>query len=351
MSVRRRQSNTITSNTQSDEQLRDLGFGTVVSNEDRNRLLNPDGSFNVDRAGLNFWSSMSAYHWFLTISWTKFLAVVVVAYLALNSIFAIAFVMCGPGAMHGVENSAIDSRFLQAFFFSVQTFATIGYGHISPSGLLANILVTAESLVGLIGLAFATGILFARFSRPTAKILFSQHAIIAPYNQGTAFEFRILNARKNQLIEVAAKVLFARFENENGRLVRKFNLLNLEREKVTFLPLHWTIVHPIDEESPIYGLTEKEFYESGVEFVILLTAIDETFSQSVYARSSYYGDEVIWNAKFSDIFDRPPGATRVMIDVTRLHAIERLGVENSQTEEIQTEAQATIVNKALKPDI
>lgn len=331
MAVRRRQNNNVmASNTQLDEQLRDLGFGTVVSNEDRNRLLNQDGSFNVHRAGLRFFSSMSAYHWFLTISWTRYLAVVVIAYLALNSIFAIAFVMCGPSALHDVENSSIDNRFLQAFFFSVQTFATIGYGHITPAGLSANLLVTAESLVGMIGLAFATGILFARFSRPTAKILFSRHAIIAPYNQGTAFEFRILNARKNQLIEVAAKVLFIRFQDDNGKLVRKFDLLSLEREKVVFFPLHWTIVHPIDENSPIYGLTEKEFYESNAEFLVLLTAIDETFSQGVYARSSYRMNEVVWNAKFSNIYYRAPEETRTMIDATLLDAIERLDVESAQ---------------------
>src|SRR5262249_29544799 len=149
----------------------------------------------------------------------------------------------------------------------------------------------------------ATGILFARFSRPTAKILFSRNAIIAPYRENIAFEFRIANERKNQIIELEAKVLFTRFEPIDGSSTRRYYSLALERSKVAFFPLTWTIVHPITPTSPLYGLTDQDLRETRAEFLILLTGIDETFSQTVHSRSSYRADEVIWNARFTDVFE------------------------------------------------
>jgi inward rectifier potassium channel len=177
-------------------------------------------------------------------------------------------------------------------------------------------------LVGLLGFALATGLLFARFSRPTAKIIFSERAVVAPYRGITAFEFRIANARRNQLIEVEAKVLFARFEDSDGNSIRRFYTLALERNKVVFFPLSWTIVHPIDEASPLFGLTAADLTATNAEFLVLLTGIDETFSQTVHARSSYQADEVIWNAKFSSIFKKGGKGNTLSIDVRRLHLIE-----------------------------
>jgi inward rectifier potassium channel len=166
--------------------------------------------------------------------------------------------------------------------------------------------------------------IFARFSRPTAKILFSNSAIMAPYRGITAFEFRIANARKNQLIELEAKVLFSRTEDPQSKAGRQFHELSLERRKVAFFPLSWTIVHPIDEHSPLYGLTEEDFRLGQAEFLVLLTGIDETFSQTVHARSSYRAEEVVWNAKFANIFNRPQGNDGLGIDVSRLHDIEQV---------------------------
>jgi inward rectifier potassium channel len=191
-----------------------------------------------------------------------------------------------------------------------------------PIGVAPNVIVSFESLVGLLGFAFAAGLLFARFSRPTARILFSKYAIIAPYRGITAFEFRIANSRKNQIIELGAKVLFARFENVDGVSVRRFYGLDLERSKVIFFPLSWTVVHPIDESSPLYGLTADDLQKSNAEFLILLTGIDETFSQSVHTRSSYRADEVVWNAKFVNVFNSPKTKGELTIDVGRLDMIE-----------------------------
>ncbi len=304
------------------EEERDLGFGSIVARENRARLLNRDGSFSVARTGLGLWTSINPYHALLTMSWGMYLTLASLSYLVVNALFACAYLLCGPGALVGVHEGSVHSEFLRAYFFSVQTLATIGYGHVSPSGLPANILVTVESLVGLLGFALVTGLLFARFSRPTARIIFSNTAVIAPYRGITAFEFRIANMRSNQIIDLEAKVLYSRMEKGDGGDVRRFYELALERRKVTFFPLSWTIVHPIDASSPLHGLTKNDFREGDAEFLILLTGIDETFSQAVHARSSYKAHEIVWNAKFSNIFNSPSRDGRLTIDVSRIHSIE-----------------------------
>lgn len=314
-----------TNNSQAD--MRDLGFGSVVARESRQRLLNRDGSFNVMRAGLGFLTSLNPYHALLTMSWRGFFGVTALFYFGANLLFASAYMLCGPGSLSVPESAGIESRFLQAFFFSIHTLATIGYGTISPVGLAANVIVSIESFIGLFGLALCTSLLFARFSRPTARILFSDRAVIAPYRDVTAFEFRIANARHNQIIELEAKALFARFEEVDGRALRRFYPLNLERDKVVFFPLSWTIVHPIDETSPLYGMSPEDLRNTRGEFLVLLTGFDETFSQTVHARSSYMADEVVWNARFADIFNRPADDGLLTIDVRKLHSIEQVDME------------------------
>jgi inward rectifier potassium channel len=239
-------------------------------------------------------------------------------------LFAWGYILCGPGSLQGIQDGRIHSDYLRAYFFSVQALATIGYGHIIPAGLAANLLVTLESLVGLLGFALVTGMLFARFSRPTAKILFSNLAVIAPYRGITAFEFRTANQRSNEIVEVEAKILYSRLELSEGRKTRRFYELNLERRKVVFSPLSWTIVHPIDESSPLQGVTAQDLHDSDAEFLILLTGIDETFSQTVHARSSYKAHEIVWDARFADIFKRPMKDGPLAIDVGKIHLIEKI---------------------------
>lgn len=306
------------------EEERDLGFGSVVARESRKRLLNRDGSFNVARTGLNPISSVNFYHTLLTIPWWEFFGLVMIGYAVGNTIFACAYLLCGPDALAVADGLQVESRFWQSFFFSIHTMATIGYGNITPVGWAANLLTAIEALFGLLGFALITGILFARFSRPTARIIFSDAAIISPYRGGTAFEFRITNARRNQIIELHATVMYAQFEEAEGKRIRRFYPLTLERDQVTFFSLSWTIVHPIDEASPLYGKTERDLLAVDAEFLILLTGIDETFSQTVHARSSYRADEIIWRAKFGEIYNPPSPSGRLTIDVRRLHSVERL---------------------------
>lgn len=304
---------------------RDLGFGSVVSRESRQRLLNRDGSFNVVRSGLGFFETFAPYHLLLTISWLDFLGVVCVTYFALNIVFAVAYLACGPDALLGPGATMLGGRFSQAFFFSIQTFATIGYGQIGPNGTPANIVVTIEALVGLMYQALATGLLFARFTRPTAAVLFSRRAVVAPYNDGQGLMFRIVNRRRNEIVELEAQVLFSAMEPDGrGGTVRRYSLLPLERNKVTFFPLSWTIVHPIDSASPLMGQTREQLEGTQGEILVLLSGIDEALEQSVHARSSYRADEIVWNARFKSMFIRADAKSRLSVDVSRVHEIEPL---------------------------
>src|SRR5215212_3933424 len=305
----------------------DLGFGSVVARESRKRFLNRNGSFNVRREGLPFWQSLSAYHYFLTITWTRFLSYVVASYILLNAVFAAAYVACGSHALTGFESEAVPLRFVQAFFFSVHTLATIGYGSIAPHNLAANLLVTVESLVGLLGFAVVAGIMFARFARPTAQILFSRCAIVAPYHGRAAFMFRIVNQRSNEMVEMEAKVILARRKKDGAVTDREFILLRLERERVAFFPLTWTIVHPIDADSPLHGAADADLRASDAEFLVLLNGFDETFSQTVHTRSSYKAEEVVWGGKFRSIFNPPEEDGTISIDVRKLDAIDRVALD------------------------
>lgn len=298
----------------------DLGFGVVVTRESGARLLNQDGTFNVDRRGRGILASISPYHTLLTMPWRAYFGLIISAYFVVNILFAAAYELCGPGALEvaGVRQAS----YLEAFFFSVQTLATIGYGRIAPVGLAANALVTVESLVGLLGLALATGILFARFSRPMADIVFSHNAIVGPYKEMEAFMFRIANRRTNEVLEVQAEVVFSRLEGPQQ--IRRFHVLSLERPKVVFFPLSWTVVHAIDESSPLRGLTHQDLVQSDAEFLILLTGIDETFSQTVQARSSYKAQEIVWGARFLDPFRRPKNGGVLAVDVGKIHEYERI---------------------------
>lgn len=319
--------------TASEQDLRDLGFGAVVSRESQQRLLNRDGSFNVERRGLGFWSSFSLYQAALKVPWWQFFVLAVGWYILANCIFAFAYLACGPNALSGTAAGMEQHTFLRAFFFSVQTLSTIGYGHIVPVGTAANVVVTVESMAGLVGFAIITGLLFSRFSRPTAKMLFSRHAVIAPYGGRHAFEFRVANARSNELIEVSAKVMLTRFEHVDGARTRRYYPLELERSRVTFLPLTWTVVHPIAENSPLRGESAESLRASQAEFLVLLSGFDESFSATVHQRTSYLSDEVIYGARFASAFmgnaaeefaNQERGGKKVAVDMKLFDKIERL---------------------------
>lgn len=305
------------------ERDRDLGFGERVSRESRERLLNRDGTFNVERTGLKLTSWLNPYHFLLTISWRAFIGLTLLIYFTSNVVFGLCYTILGPESLIDTSSTPTDSLFLRGFFFSVQTFATIGYGTIHPVGIIPNLVVTIESYYSMITTALVTGIVFARFARPTARILFSDNAVIAPYRQRSGFMVRLVNSRNNQLIEVEAKIMFSRLIEENGRKTRKFDMLALEREKVSFLPLAWTIVHPIDETSPLWGLSEEDLTKMDAEAAVLLSAMDETYSQVVHTRTSYKPHEIRSGYRFTDMYNPTESGERISIDVRKLSKVEK----------------------------
>lgn len=285
------------------EDLRDLGFGSRVLDREQKRFLNRDGTFNVRRLGLPWWKSLNLYHTLMTCSWWTFYGLLAAAYLVANLVFAAGYVACGPGALTGATSTTLHGRFFDAFFFSVQTLATIGYGALSPHGLAANVLVAIEALLGLLAVALATGLSFARFARPQARVLFADQAVVAPFGEGTGFMFRLANERSSQLIEVNATVVFSRMvSSADGKKTRKFDPLALERQKVMFLPLHWTVVHTITADSPLANLSAEDLVESETEVFILLTAFDEASSQTVHTRTSYKANEIVFGRRYKDMF-------------------------------------------------
>ncbi len=302
---------------------RDLGFGSIVSGQSRQRLLNPDGSFNVRRSGLPFLSSLNLFHFFLEMKWRTFLSLLLAIYFVSNVIFGMAYAAFGETALVDTSADPTQSLFVRGFFFSVQTFATIGYGTIHPVGIVPNLLVTVESYYSLLVNALITGLVFARFARPTARLIYSDVAVVAPYRDITGLMFRLVNGRHNQLIEVTAQVMFSRLVAENGRPVRRFDLLELERRKVSFFPLAWTVVHPISPDSPLAGLTHEDLVQADAEILILMSAIDETFAQVVHTRTSYKPSQIRFGQKFASIYREVPEGEPISIDVRRLSSVER----------------------------
>jgi len=295
-----------------------------VARESRQRLLNQDGSFNVHRRGLSNVALRNLYHWLLTMSWWQFLGFVVLLYLGINFVFGLMVFSFGADALFDNSIVPIENLFLRALFFSVHTFGTIGYGTISPVGTITNVLVTFESIVSILFQALVTGMFFARFSRPVPRVRYGEKAVIAPYRDGKGLMFRLANMRTSQLIEVEAKVFFTRFAEENGKVVRKFEILPLQRRKIAFFPLSWTVVHPIDESSPFYNVNEKDLRESDAEILILLTAVDESFSQVVHSRSSYKFNEIIWDVKFVNIYNVVGTNDPISINVHKLSEVEKV---------------------------
>ncbi|MBE7382411.1 MAG: ATP-sensitive inward rectifier potassium channel 10 [Leptolyngbya sp. SIO1E4] len=262
------------------------------------RIVNRDGEFpEIVRLGDPHSPWRDLYHLLLTISWKGFVALLLVAYLLINGIFAVAYWL-GDDA---IANADPDSL-LDAFFFSVQTMASIGYGAMYPQTDYANWLVVIESFVGLLFIAMATGMIFARFSVPTARILFSHYATIAPFNGLPCLMFRTANKRRNRILEAQLWVTLVRDElTKEGDWFRRFYDLELIRSHTPLFALTWTAMHPIDENSPLYGETPDSLRRDHAEIIVIITGLDENLSQTIHARHSFVPDEILWNYHFEDV--------------------------------------------------
>lgn len=265
------------------------------------RIINQDGTFNVRRRGTT-WRDFHPYLILINMSWAAFLATLFMSYLVVNTLFAGIYFSLGPGHLSGAEAATKAGLFFNCFFFSAHTLTTVGYGNIAPASMSANLVAAFEALLGVLGFAVATGLLFGRVSRPSARIGFSPNMLVAPYQEGHSLQFRVVNRRKNSLAELQARCMLMTVNNDSGTPKRSYELLRLERPEVLFLALTWTVVHPIDRDSPLWGKSAEDLNRMQAEVLILLKAYDDTFSQTVVARYSYRHDEIVWDKRFAPAF-------------------------------------------------
>jgi inward rectifier potassium channel len=275
--------------------------------------------FDVIRKGISHSKWHDPYHVLLTISWDKFIVLTMASYIVLNGIFALLYL-----AQADSIKNARPGSFLDAFFFSVQTMATIGYGAMYPQTDYANMLVSIEALAGLVGVAMGTALMFARFSRPTAKVLFSRVAVVAPHNGVLTLMFRAANERRNQILEAQIGVSLIRDEiTVEGELIRRFYDLKLLRSQTRIFALSWTIIHEINQDSPLYGATPESLAEGKVDVIVTLMGLDETVSQTIHARHYYMTEEILFEQRFVDIFTRKTDG-RLLLDFTQFHDVTPL---------------------------
>lgn len=283
------------------------------------RFINQKGQVNVIRKGVkpSWWSDL--YHWLLVLPWWGFFSLIVILYLISNAGFAFLYLAGGDSIANAQPGS-----FRDAFFFSVQTLATIGYGAMYPQTFYAHTVVALEALCGLLGVALVTGLAFARFSRPSARIIFSRVVAIAPYNGILMLMFRAANQRYNQILEAQVRLTLVRNEvTLEGETMRRFYELPLLRSQTPLFALTWTIMHPLDHSSPLFAATPVSLAEQSAELLVTFTGLDETVSQTIHARYSYLPHEILWNVRFVDILGRTEDGKRT-VDYTKFHDVEPL---------------------------
>ncbi len=299
----------------------EIGFGTKNYNESV-RFLNQNGTVNVKRKVSDKHIGFDLYHWLLGINWIQFFLLVFVSYVVVNTLFAIIYFLIGADKFGGLALGNDSENFYQLFFFSAQTLTTVGYGHIFPNSVLISTVSSIESMLGLMGFALVTGILYGRFSKPKADLQYSTNGLIAPYKTISGFMFRVANKKQNELIETECQVILAINNTETKR--RDFHFLDLERSKINLLPLTWTVVHPIDENSPLYGVKETDLNQRDAEFIILIKSITDTYFQTVYSRMSYKYSEMVWNAKFIPMRQKPHLDGSISINLNDIHTFEKM---------------------------
>lgn len=290
----------------------DTGFGSNTNNKG-GRFINRDGSFNLQRVGHPLRERISIYHTMLHLPSWKFVSVIILFFITINLLYTLVYFLLGPDQFTGMLSTSDQWQvFKELYFFSTETFTTVGYGRVNPIGDGANFVASLESLNGFLSLAIFTGLIYGRFSKPRAYLAFSDHAVVAPYKDKTGLMFRFACYKDHHtLADVEVKATLALLVQENNKAVYKFFDLTLERSKVQNLPMNWTVVHPIDEQSPLLGLTEQELKETDVELYVLVKGFDDVFSNVVLRRTSYTHEEILFNRKFVPMY-RETGTTTIL---------------------------------------
>lgn len=308
------------------------GFG-VNASEVGGRFLNKKGKANIITKGVRFLESISWYHSLLELSLSKFFLFIFLFYIGVNLLFALLYFLIGVENINVSSYLSTSEKFVEAFFFSCQTFTTVGYGSLSPESIPANFIAAVESLIGWLSLAVSTSLLYGKFAQPAAYLRFSNNAIISPYKDITALIFRVAPYKNTSLINAEAKVSLALMLEEDGKVVNKFFELPLEYNSINTLSLSWAVVHPITEESPLYNFTKKDYANNKGEILVFIKAFDDTFSGYVVARTSYTFNELIIGAKFLPMFHRSEEGSKTILDLAKLNAYTRVDVSFALKEE------------------
>jgi inward rectifier potassium channel len=283
------------------------------------RIEHQNGKFIIHGMGKWYHQWRDPYHLLLTIPWIGFVLIVSVAYLLINALFAWAY-LAGGDCLEGAQAGSFND----AFFFSVQTLASIGYGAIHPKTFYANSIVTAEAIASLLLVAVVTGLAFARFSRPTAKLLFSQFVLIGAHNRQPTLMFRVANQRHNYILEAAAQVYLIVDEiTAEGDSMRRIHELKLMRQRTPSLVLTWTILHQIDRDSPLYGLTMADLQQQRANISVLVSGVDETVAYAISARHVYETAEILADHKFEDIIVQSANGDR-FFDYSLFHQVRQI---------------------------
>ncbi|MEY4835005.1 MAG: Inward rectifier potassium channel Irk [Bacteroidota bacterium] len=301
------------------------GFGTNSQNYG-GRFINKNGNANIQKVGISFLEGISWYHTMLKIPRWKFFFIIILFYFIVNLFFASIYMIIGVENLRGVTSVSRIDKFGEAFFFSIQTFTTVGYGHISPSGFLASFVAAVEALSGLLSFAIATGLFYGRFSKPNAFIKFSENALIAPYKDGLALMMRLAPHKNTNLTDAEAFVTVGILIDENGVISNKFYNLPLEMNKINALTLSWTLVHPIDEESPLYNLKQSDYKDTSGEILVFVKTFDDMYSSTVAKRTSYTFNEVVYGAKFTSMYSKNESNTKTVLHLEKLNSFIKVKI-------------------------
>jgi inward rectifier potassium channel len=297
----------------------DTGFGGNPDNYG-GRFVNRDGTYNVRKEGVPFFQRFSLYHTMLNMPSWKFFGTLFTFYLTVNFLFGIVYYFVGPREFVGVLATTQWQYFKEMFFFSTETYTTVGYGRVNPIGDTANSIAAVESMLGFLSFAIATGLLYGRFSKPKSFLLFSKDALISPYRDGSALMFRFATYKDHHtMTNVDIKVTAAMLVEENGKTTYKFYDLNLERNKVESLPMNWTVVHPLTSDSPIYDYTKEDMKKADLEIYVSIRAFDDVYSNIVQQRTSYTYDEILFGRKFVQMYRESDDGRTTIVELQRLH--------------------------------